>query len=201
MIETITSIDFQILNLIQETLRCAFMDAAMAVFSYLGEAGAIWVLTGIVLLLFRKTRAAGVMLLTAVALGFLVGEVGIKNIVCRVRPFYFNTDLVMNIHAPSGYSFPSGHSCSSFAAAFVLLQRFKEKHFVRQWWVGIAAYAVAILIAFSRLYNYVHYPSDVLAGIVLGTLSALLVCFIFHKLRWDEKLSAPLKIKGREIGW
>lgn len=197
----ITSVDFQLLNFIQETFRCAFMDVVMAIFSYIGEAGAIWLLAGIALLLFRKTRAAGIMLLTAMALGFLIGEIGIKNIVCRVRPFYFNTDLVMNIHAPSGYSFPSGHSCSSFAAAFVLWYRFKEKHFVRQWWVGIAAYAVAILIAFSRLYNYVHYPSDVLAGVVLGTLFALLTVVVFRKLHWDEKLSRPLKIKGREIGW
>lgn len=186
--EFINSIDFSILNFIQNTMRCALLDVSMMIFSYLGEAGAVWILIGLVMLFFRKTRATGVIMLAAMLFGYLFGEFGIKNLVCRQRPFLMNTDVTLNIIAPSGYSFPSGHCTSSFAAAFVIFNRESR-------WMGISAYMLAAFIAFSRLYNYVHYPTDVLCGLILGTLSAVLMIFIFRKTGLDNKLSGEIKLK------
>lgn len=186
-IDLIYSIDFSILDFIQNTLKCGFLDPVMAVISYMGEAGGIWIIASVIMMCFRKTRATGVMVLCAVTMGYIIGEIGIKNIVCRARPFTENTDILLNIKPPSGYSFPSGHSCSSFAAATVLILR--DKRF------GIAAIIVAGTIAFSRLYNYVHFPSDVLCGILLGIACALTTVFIFKKTGFDKKLSGNIKYK------
>ncbi len=186
----ITSIDFQILNAIQDSIRCAFLDVVMAIFSYIGELGAIWVLIGVVMLFFRKLRPIAIMMFASMLLALLIGEVGIKNIVCRPRPFWFNTDITLNIHAPAGYSFPSSHTSTSFAAALALTFGLKKP------WVGISAYALAALIAFSRLYNYVHFPSDVLAGALVGTFCAIVMIIIYKRFKLDEKLSRPIRFKG-----
>lgn len=178
--EMITSIDFAILDAIQQ-IRCAFLDYVMAFFTYLGEAGVIWIVTGVVLLFFKKTRATGAMLLAALALSFVVGNFVIKPIVARPRPFLINTNVNLFLSAPSGYSFPSGHATTAAAPAMVLLLKQRK--------LGLIALPVALLIMFSRLYNYVHYPSDILCGIVLGVLSALLVVFIFRKTGLERKLS------------
>ncbi len=185
--DVIYSIDFAILDFIQETMRCQFLDYVMAFFSYLGEAGGIWLISAIIMMCFRKTRATGVMVVCAVAIGFVIGEVGLKNIVDRLRPFVQNPEVIPAIKPPSGYSFPSGHSCSSFAAATVLIVRDKK--------FGIPAIIIASLIAFSRLYNYVHFPSDVLGGIILGVLCAVATIIFFKKTGFDEKLSGDLKYK------
>ena len=178
----IVSIDFAILDFIQNTMVNPVLNIIMMIFSYLGEAGAIWIIAAIIMLFFRKTRATGVIMLAAMALGLLVGELCMKNIICRSRPFLVNTSVKPFIHAPLGYSFPSGHTTTSFAAAMVIAVREK-----RAW--GITAYVLAALIAFSRLYNYVHYPTDVLAGILLGSLCALLMLFVFQKTGLTDKLS------------
>lgn len=175
----ITSIDFTILDFIQNTIRCEFLDYVMAFFSYLGEAGGIWIITAIIMLCFRKTRATGVMIICAVAIGLLIGEIGMKNIIGRLRPFVQNPAIEPNISPPSGYSFPSGHSCSSFAAATVIFMQYKK--------IGILSLVVATLIAFSRLYNYVHFPTDVIAGILLGILCAVAVVCFFRKTGLDKK--------------
>lgn len=189
-IEMIYTIDFAILDFIQNTMRCAFLDVVMMIFSYLGEAGGIWLITAVIMMCFRKTRATGVMLLTAVVAGFLIGEIGLKNIIARDRPFIENPSVIPLIKMPSGYSFPSGHSCSSFAAATVLVMR--DKRF------GIPALAVAVLIAFSRLYNYVHFPTDVLGGVLLGVFCAVVTVRLFKKFGFDIKLSGDLKYKKIE---
>ncbi len=182
------AIDFSILDFIQSTFKCVFLDYIMAFFSYIGEVGGIWIITAVILMCFRKTRATGAMVLSAVILGYLIGELGLKHFVARPRPFVENPAIQPFVAPPHGYSFPSGHSCSSFAAATVLLMR--DKRF------GIPALAVAVLIAFSRLYNYVHFPSDVLTGILLGVICAFVVAFIFRKTGLDRKLLGDLKYKG-----
>ncbi len=171
--EEINSVDLAVLDFLQSTVKCAFLDSVMAFFSFIGNSGMIWILICVAMMFFRKTRMMGVMALSAVVLGFLIGELGIKNIVCRPRPFVANPDIVLNISPPSGYSFPSGHSCSSFAAATVMLCCDRR--------YGIKALFLAALIAFSRLYNYVHYPSDVICGILLGIFCALLTVYIFKR--------------------
>ena len=186
-IDFIYTIDFAIIDFIQETMRCQFLDYVMAFFSYLGEAGGIWIISAIVMMCFRKTRATGVMVLCAVAIGFVIGEFGLKNTVERLRPFVQNPEVIPAIKPPTSYSFPSGHSCSSFAAATVLIVRDKK--------FGIPAIIIANLIAFSRLYNYVHFPSDVLGGILLGVMCAVVTLIFFKKTGFDQKLSGDLKYK------
>lgn len=186
-IDFIYTIDFAIIDFIQETMRCQFLDYVMAFFSYLGEAGGIWLISAIIMMCFRKTRATGVMVVCAVVIGFVIGEIGLKNIMDRLRPFVQNPEVIPAIKPPSGYSFPSGHSCSSFAAATVLIVRDKK--------FGIPAIIVASLIAFSRLYNYVHFPSDVLGGILLGVMCAVVTLIFFKKTGFDQKLSGDLKYK------
>lgn len=177
--DLIIQIDFSILNFIQEIFRCSFLDVIMPFFSNIGEVGIVWIIIGLIMLFFRKTRSWGIILLCSMLIGYIVGEVAFKNIICRVRPCYF-VDINMIVSKPHSYSFPSGHSCSSFAAATVLLKMNKR--------FGIPSLILASLIAFSRLYNYVHYPTDVLCGIVLGVLCVLLVCYLFKKFRWQKKI-------------
>ena len=182
--DMIQSFDTSVLEFIQNTFKCSFLDPIMAFFSYMGEMGLFWIAVGIVFIIFKKTRSMGVMMLVAMAIGFLVGEIGIKNLINR--PSELNPDFGLNIAIPSGSSFPSGHSCSSLAAATVML--IKDKRF------GIPALVLALLIVFSRLYNYVHYPSDVLCGMLLGVFCAVVVVLVFKKTGLDNRLS-PQKVK------
>ncbi len=179
--EAINSIDFSILDFIQNTFRCGFLDAVFPFVGTITNAGLLWIAIAAGMLFFRKTRPAGVMMLAAMALGYLTGDLIIKHLVMRPRPFLVNTDFTLFIKAPSGYSFPSGHTTAAFASATVL--------FIKHRRAGIAALAGAVIIAFSRLYCYVHYPSDVLCGIALGVLSAIVITVLFKKTRLDDKLS------------
>ena len=180
--DLIYSIDFAILDFIQQFIKCAFLDIPMMAFSYLGEAGACWILAGIIMLFFKKTRSMGIMILVALAFIGLTSELVIKNIVARPRPFVINTDVTLNIHAPSGYSFPSNHSSLGFAASIIIFLRGKKS------W-GAAAMALALLIAFSRLYNYVHFPSDVLCGILFGLAVGAVTYVVFRKTGPDKRIS------------
>lgn len=180
MIDFITQIDFSFLNFIQETVRCAFLDVIMAFFSYIGEGGIIWFLIAVPMLFFKKTRSWGIMIIISMTVAFLAGELIIKNLVCRDRPFVnLNVSDLPVLHA-SGFSFPSSHSSTGFAAAAVLFMMNKK--------YGTASIVLACVIAFSRLYNYVHYPSDILGGMLLGIASALLVYFLFKKFGWKNKI-------------
>lgn len=176
----ITQVDFVILDFIQQHLRCAFLDILMPFFSFIGESGAIWFLIAIPMLFFKKTRGWGVLLIAAMAFAFLSGEIILKNMIGRPRPFIENTQINLLVHPPASYSFPSGHSSSSFAAAVVLFIMNKK-------W-GTGALALAFLVAFSRLYNYVHFPSDVLIGMLLGVISALFMYCLFKKFKWMDKI-------------
>lgn len=179
LFDLITSADFAILNFIQDFIRCDFLDAVMPFLSFIGEHGLIWIIAFVPMLFFRKTRSWGIIMILSMGLAFFIGEIFIKNVVCRVRPCYF-ADIEMLVEMPNSYSFPSGHSSSSFAAATALFIMNKK--------TGVCAYVLAFLIAFSRLYNYVHFPSDVICGIILGILSALLIYFIFKKLGLKDKI-------------
>lgn len=161
--------DQTLMAFVQENCHNAFTDGLFPIVTYLGEAGAVWIALAVLLLIFGKKshwRKTGLLMLSAMLAGLLLGEVGLKNIVCRPRPYMdypFYVDLL--IVPPGGYSFPSGHSCSSFAAASVIFAR------DRRW--GAGALALAGLIALSRVFLFVHYPTDVLAGAALGVVCAV----------------------------
>jgi Membrane-associated phospholipid phosphatase len=171
---TLISLDWSILNSIQTNCRTTFFDKLMPVVTNLGGIWSIWILITIILLITRKYRKVGVTLLFGLAMEVLVCNVMLKPLIARIRPCDVNTAVQLLVSRPTDFSFPSGHSASSFAAASVLLF---EKHPLR-----IPAFVFAIAIAFSRLYLYVHFPSDVLAGALLGIMLGYLAHLIVTSL-------------------
>ena len=165
MLEQLLHIDGQILLWIQEYLRFPALTSVMKDITNLGNAGILWILITIVLLLDKKTRNVGYM--SALAL--------------RTRPYEVVDGLKLLIEKQSDYSFPSGHTGSSFASAIVLWKELPKKY-------GVMALIVAVLIAYSRLYVGVHYPSDVLAGVVIGTVLALVSVWLVKKIQGQKKL-------------
>ena len=164
-------VEFSILDFIQNQFRTSFGDFVMPLISKLGNGGIIWLVLSGLLCVFPKYRKAGVTMMTALALDVLLCNVMLKPLVGRMRPFTVNTGVELLINAPKDFSFPSGHTAASFAAAFALL-------FVKNK-LWIPSMILASLIAFSRLYLYVHYPTDVLAGILLGlivSVAANVIC-------------------------
>lgn len=153
--------DVKILEFFRDFLHNDFTRFFFPLISFLGNAGLIWLTIAVILLCVRRWRRVGVLLLAALAVTFLINDIILKNIVERPRPFVDHPELIPPIRLPDGFSFPSGHSASSFAAAAVLL-------FCGKRWWGIAALILAGLIAFSRAFLFVHYPSDVLIGSLLG---------------------------------
>lgn len=162
--ETLTKLDFSILYGIQAHLRCGFLDFILPKITWLGNAGLIWLIAAGLLLLTKKYRRAGVVLLAGLAAGFLIGNLALKPLVARPRPCWLDGSVPLLIPVPTDASFPSGHTLSSVIAAFLLTVA--DRRF------AIVAIPLAVLIAFSRLYLFVHFPTDVLAGAVLGVLIA-----------------------------
>lgn len=165
MFEAFSEFDFAVLNGIQNAVACPLMDFLMKAVSFLGGA-VIWVIIGVVMLFFKKHRTNGVYVIAAVALSVLIGEILIKPLFMRERPFMV-TDFPIIVSPPMGSSFPSTHTCISFAAAVCL---FKYKR-----WSGLAGLGFAALTGLSRLYLYVHFPTDVITGALLGTIVGLIV--------------------------
>ena len=180
MIESITQIDFSILDFIQENLKCDFLDWLMVLLSRLGEGGILWFAIAIPMLFFKKSRTCGVVMILSMGVTLLLGEFLFKNLVGRARPCNINTDIEMLVKRPSSYSFPSGHTSASFASATTVFQWNKK--------VGVLALVLAVLVAFSRLYNYVHFPTDVLAGALFGIFASIFVYYFFRKYKFDNKL-------------
>lgn len=149
-----------ILDFIQEHIRCDFLDWFFPTITKLGDSGIFWILLAVIFLFFKKTRKTGLMMGVALLCGLIVGNLTLKPLIHRIRPYDLNPDAVLLIDRLSDFSFPSGHTLSSFEGATVLMIR--DKRF------GIPAMVLAVCIALSRLYLYVHYPTDVLAGAILG---------------------------------
>lgn len=159
-------VDFAVLDFIQEFFRNSVLDKIFAFITHLGDAGAIWIITGVIMLFFKKYRKCGGLMLVSLAVCAIITLGVIKPLVGRMRPFQF-MGIEPYITPPGGASFPSGHTSSSFTAATSVFLCHKKE--------GIAAYVLAVLIAFSRLYFYVHFPTDVIAGAILGVVCALAV--------------------------
>lgn len=138
------------------------MDSAMTLITHLGDKGLIWIAAGLVMLFFAKYRKNGIVLWIGLLVGLLVFNVLLKNIFMRDRPCWIDTDYALLILNPKDFSFPSGHTGSSVIAATILTMTNRK--------FGYAAIPLAVLISFSRLYLYVHFPSDVLASTVLGVM-------------------------------
>ena len=157
--------EIQILKSIQAILGCGFMDFIMSFFSALGNGGMLWIVIAIILICTKKYRRCGVVILVCMLVGLITGNLILKPVIARPRPCWIDTDFPLLLNSPTDFSHPSGHTLSSFIAAFVLLKTDKR--------LGIPAIITASLIAFSRLYLFVHFPTDVLGGILLAWLITL----------------------------
>ena len=163
-LEWILAFDNAVLDGIQQYLRTPFGDFVMPLITALGNAGIVWIALCLLLLCFRKTRRAGIAMAFSLLVNLVVCNLLLKPLVGRVRPFEANAFTGLLISPPGDPSFPSGHTSASFAAAAALWRCHRK--------MGAAAFVLAALIAFSRLYLYVHYPSDVLGGAVVGLAAA-----------------------------
>lgn len=160
---------------IQDNLRNPILTPAVVFFTHLGNAGILWLIIIAALLCFKKTRKTGIVCFVSLACEYLISDFIIKPSVARVRPYEVIQGLVCLIGRQKDFSFPSGHSASSFACAGILYRMTPKKY-------GITALAIASLMAFSRLYVGVHYPTDVICGILLGLLVSTAVYYIFMKI-------------------
>lgn len=145
-----------------QTFRCGPLDTLMPFLSRLADRGEIWILLAAVLLLFPKHRKQGITVCCALILDLLACNMILKPLIGRDRPFLFRPELALLVPPPGDAAFPSGHTAASFAAAFALRASGADK---RLW---VPALVLAAGIAVSRLYLYVHWPTDVLAGALLG---------------------------------
>lgn len=166
MLEWIQQTDFQILDWIQANLRSPALDWLVPKITFLCEAGWFWIALTVLFLVWKKHRRCGWNMLTAILLSVVSGNLILKHLAARPRPCWINTGIDMLVAIPKDYSFPSGHSMVSFAAAVAMLQYDKR--------MGIPAVILAALIALSRLYLYVHFPSDVLVGTLMGILFGII---------------------------
>ena len=162
-----TDFQFAVLDFIQNHLRTPAGDVIMPLITKLGNGGILWIVTGLLLLIPRKHRKTGVMVLAALAIEYLLCNVWLKNAVAAARPCDLNQSVQLLIARPGDYSFPSGHTGASFAAVTALYFG-KERY----WYLALIP---AVLIAFSRMYLYVHFPADILGGILVGAVSGMAV--------------------------
>ena len=181
MLQFLSELDGGILLWIQEYLRNPVFTPIVKVITTLGNGGAIWILLTLLILMLPKTRKVGCMMMAALLGTLLINNILLKNLVARTRPYEVIEGLTYLVRRPSEYSCPSGHAGSSFAAACVMLRRLPKRY-------GIPAFVLAILIALSRLYVGVHYPSDVLFGVISGILISYAAEAVVERI-WKKERS------------
>lgn len=170
--------DLPILEWIDGTMSCGFLDKVMPIITVFGDGGIFWIACAVILMLIPKYRKAGLSMGLALLFGLLLCNLTLKPLVGRIRPYdyqlqNFGKDITLLVESMHDFSFPSGHTIASFEAATALLIHNKK--------LGTPAMILAVLIAFSRLYLYVHYPTDVIASVILGIGLAFLASFLVGK--------------------
>ena len=167
--------EFQILDALQ-TIHNPVLDTVMCGITRLGDAGIIWILLCIVLLVLPKTRKSGVSLMAVLLVDLVICNGILKPLVHRIRPFDVRTGIELLVKRPTDFSFPSGHTAASFASVMALYLAGEKK-------IWISSLGLAVLIAFSRLYLYVHYPTDVLGGVIIGVMAGALGYWLVKKVQ------------------
>ena len=174
--------EFSILDFIQG-IRTPALDTIMCFITKLGNAGILWILLAAVLIAIPKTRKSGVIVMVALIFDVILCNGILKNLVGRIRPCDINTAVQLLVPRPTDFSFPSGHTAASFTAVTALYCAGEKK----MWKISLV---LAVLIAFSRLYLYVHYPTDILGGALIGIFSgfvgAKIVCYIMKKRKMKQ---------------
>ena len=154
--------EFAILDFIQKYMTSPIFDKIMIFITTMGNAGAVWIVLSLLMMCSKKYRKVGFMLALGLIGSLVIGNLILKPSIARLRPFQLREGINLLIAPPHDFSFPSGHTLASFISCSILLMNDRKK--------GIASLVLAVLIAFSRLYLYVHFPTDILGGIVLGVV-------------------------------
>ncbi len=181
MLTIIQNMDWAILHKIRAVLSCRALDFIMPKITLLGDAGAFWIIAGFALLLTKRYRKYGVLMLATLATGALIGNVALKHLAARSRPCWLE-EVELLIKTPRDYSFPSGHTLASVIGAMALARA--DRRF------GYFAIPLAALIAFSRLYLFVHFPSDVLFAALLGLTIGFFGQSVFNHLTAPKESAA-----------
>lgn len=164
--------ELEILHAIQG-LHAEWLNPIMIFLSKIGEAGICWIVLSIVLMIFKKTRKCGITMAISMLITYIIANLCLKNLIARPRPCAVDNSVELLVAFPKEFSFPSGHTSNGFAASVVIFL------YNKKW--GLLAILIAATIAFSRLYLFVHYPTDILAGIVIGTMDAIISFLIIRK--------------------
>ena len=166
--------EIKILDFIQQYLRFDLLDKLMVLLTRLADDGIVWIVLAVALISFKQTRKMGITLGVALLLGLVVGNLALKNIFARPRPYTVNPNVEMLVERLKDYSFPSGHTRCCFESGMAMF--LCDKRF------GKAAFVLGGFIAFSRMYLYMHYPTDVIGGIVLGLVNGFIAFIIVDKV-------------------
>lgn len=174
--------DETIMRFIQDFFHTGFLDRFFILITHLGDKGILWIALALFLLARPQTRRCGILMACSLALSAFLGNQVLKPLFQRDRPCALYPEVELLIQRPMAFSFPSGHSISSFASASALLFQ-KDRR------LTAAGFAAALLIAFSRVYLFVHWPTDVLAGALLGTAVTLALAFAVPFFRKPDPLT------------
>ena len=193
VLQSAEGVDVAILLFIQEHLRFGPLSTFFSAFTHLGDYGFLWIVIGIALMFPRKTRRAGALALVCMSLGAVVVNVFLKPQVLRIRPYEAYEAIIPLIGPQIDESFPSGHASAAFCSAFIYLKTLRRPY-------GALMMVLASLIAFSRLYVGVHYPTDVLGGILVAAVVSAVLLILFGTNSYGEvreKKGRGIKRRGR----
>ena len=166
-----------------------FWDVFFKFFTKLGDKGIFWIIIGLLLFIFAKNKKTGACVLIALILGVIFGNLIVKNLAARSRPFWENPALQLIIKEPADYSFPSGHTIASFGSGTAVFKNKKK--------LGVIFIILAALIGFSRLYLSVHYPTDVVLGMAMGIFIGNISPVIYDKFIEDKLEKIPRSLKRK----
>ncbi len=184
--DVLNQYEIPFLMFIREYLTCPFLDFVLPKITFLADSGWIWIVLAVICLIFPKTRKTGLVMGMALLMGLIVGNLTLKPLIARTRPYDFVEGVNILVERLSDFSFPSGHTLASFEGAVAIALTCKKRY-------GIPAICLAIIIAFSRLYLFVHYPTDVIVGCVLGISFAFLAKYIYESIEAAIKKRAEQK--------
>ena len=178
--------EFEILYAINN-LHNPILDKIMIGITMLGDAGIFWIILALVLICIKKTRKCGILMLFAMLIGLIIGNGILKNLIARSRPCWIDPNVPLLIPNPDDFSFPSGHTLASFESAIMIFLHNKK-------W-GTVALTIALLISFSRLYLFVHFPTDVLGAIILALAISIGLYYLSKKVEEIRKKTNAKVIK------